>query len=175
MPWPGTFALSRVRAFLRRIPGEMSRLTGQTMAEIQRTASAARALRHRARRVSGVERKSQRDRVSGWPRLDQSHRLALHGHWRHRRRPYRTDRWIGGAVPGATRNALLAAVWLHGRAGELGAETIGEKSFIATDLFEFLPEAMREIADLFTPNLKKRPSRWARIWRPSCRRRLWCC
>jgi len=44
--------------------------------------------------------------------------------------------------------ALLAAVYLHGRAGELGAERRGEKGFIATDLFQFLPEAMREVADL---------------------------
>ena len=58
---------------------------------------------------------------------------------------------IAGLVaqfPNQLENALLAAVYLHGRAGELGAEAIGEKSFMATDLFEFLPEAMREIADL---------------------------
>ena len=58
---------------------------------------------------------------------------------------------IAGLVaqfPNQLENALLAAVYLHGRAGELGAETLGEKSFMATDLFEFLPEAMREIADL---------------------------
>ncbi len=47
--------------------------------------------------------------------------------------------------------ALLAAVYLHGRSGELGAAQLGEKSLIATDLFEFLPEAMREVADLSHP------------------------
>jgi NAD(P)H-hydrate epimerase len=50
--------------------------------------------------------------------------------------------------PKQLETALLSAVYLHGRAGELGAEALGEKSFMATDLFEFLPEAMREIADL---------------------------
>jgi len=58
---------------------------------------------------------------------------------------------IAGLVaqfPDQLEKALLAAVYLHGRAGELGAEAIGEKSFMATDLFEFLPEAMREISDL---------------------------
>ncbi len=58
---------------------------------------------------------------------------------------------IAGLVaqfPDQLETALLAAVYLHGRAGELGAEALGEKSFMATDLFEFLPEAMREIADL---------------------------
>jgi ADP-dependent NAD(P)H-hydrate dehydratase / NAD(P)H-hydrate epimerase len=58
---------------------------------------------------------------------------------------------IAGLVaqfPDQLETALLAAVYLHGRAGELGAEALGEKSFMATDLFEFLPEAMCEIADL---------------------------
>jgi hydroxyethylthiazole kinase-like uncharacterized protein yjeF len=47
--------------------------------------------------------------------------------------------------------ALLAAVYLHGRSGELGAARLGEKSLIATDLLDFLPEAMREVADLSHP------------------------
>jgi ADP-dependent NAD(P)H-hydrate dehydratase / NAD(P)H-hydrate epimerase len=45
-------------------------------------------------------------------------------------------------------NAVLAAVYLHGRAGQLGAAEIGEKALIATDLFRLLPEAMREVAHL---------------------------
>jgi hydroxyethylthiazole kinase-like uncharacterized protein yjeF len=45
-------------------------------------------------------------------------------------------------------SAVLAAVYLHGRAGEIGARELGEKALIATDLFRFLPEAMREVADL---------------------------
>jgi ADP-dependent NAD(P)H-hydrate dehydratase / NAD(P)H-hydrate epimerase len=58
---------------------------------------------------------------------------------------------IAGLVaqfPDQLEAALLAAVYLHGRAGELGAAQLGEKALIATDLFEFLPEAMREVADL---------------------------
>jgi NAD(P)H-hydrate repair Nnr-like enzyme with NAD(P)H-hydrate dehydratase domain len=38
---------------------------------------------------------------------------------------------------------VLAGVYLHGRAGELGAANLGEKPLIATDLFRFLPEAIR--------------------------------
>jgi ADP-dependent NAD(P)H-hydrate dehydratase / NAD(P)H-hydrate epimerase len=53
--------------------------------------------------------------------------------------------------PDQLEAALLAAVYLHGRAGELGAARLGEKSLIATDLFEFLPEAMLEVADLSHP------------------------
>ena len=49
--------------------------------------------------------------------------------------------------PDHLESAVLAAVYLHGRAGELGAAQLGEKALIATDLFEFLPEAMREVAD----------------------------
>ncbi len=44
--------------------------------------------------------------------------------------------------------AIAAAVWLHGRTGELGAATLGEKPLLATDLLQFLPEAMRELAKL---------------------------
>ena len=44
--------------------------------------------------------------------------------------------------------AVLAAVWLHGRAGELAAAQLGEKAVTATDLFTFLPEAMHECARL---------------------------
>ncbi|MCC6392869.1 MAG: NAD(P)H-hydrate dehydratase [Bryobacterales bacterium] len=44
--------------------------------------------------------------------------------------------------------AIAAAVWLHGRAGELGAARLGEKSLIATDLLHFLPGAMHELANL---------------------------
>ena len=47
--------------------------------------------------------------------------------------------------------AVLAAVYLHGRAGELGAAELGERTLLATDLFRFLPEAMREIEKLDQP------------------------
>ncbi len=45
--------------------------------------------------------------------------------------------------PGDLENAVCAAVYLHGLAGELGAAALGEKSLIATDLLRYLPEAMR--------------------------------
>ena len=38
-----------------------------------------------------------------------------------------------------------AAVWLHGRAGELAAEHWGEKSLLATDMLEALPAAIAEL------------------------------
>ncbi|HXF26479.1 MAG TPA: NAD(P)H-hydrate dehydratase [Bryobacteraceae bacterium] len=44
--------------------------------------------------------------------------------------------------------AVLAAVYLHGRAGELGAAELGERCLIATDLFRYLPEAIHECASV---------------------------
>jgi ADP-dependent NAD(P)H-hydrate dehydratase / NAD(P)H-hydrate epimerase len=41
--------------------------------------------------------------------------------------------------------AVRAAVYLHGRSGELGAEELTEKCLIATDLLRFLPRAIHEI------------------------------
>jgi len=40
--------------------------------------------------------------------------------------------------------AVRAAVWLHGRAGELGSEELTEQCLIATDLLHHLPRAIRE-------------------------------
>jgi len=53
-----------------------------------------------------------------------------------------------GQFPDRWESAILAAVYLHGLAGELGAESKGEKSLIATDLLEFLPAAIKACANL---------------------------
>jgi NAD(P)H-hydrate epimerase len=58
---------------------------------------------------------------------------------------------LAAQFPDQFETALLAAVYLHGRSGELGAARRGEKGLIASDLFEYLPEAMREVADLSHP------------------------
>jgi NAD(P)H-hydrate epimerase len=42
--------------------------------------------------------------------------------------------------------AVRAAVWLHGRAGDLGTAEWGDKCLIATDLLRYLPRAMEECA-----------------------------
>jgi NAD(P)H-hydrate epimerase len=49
-------------------------------------------------------------------------------------------------APQEAEAAIAAGVYLHGRAGELGAASLGEQALIATDLLEFLPEAMDECA-----------------------------
>jgi NAD(P)H-hydrate epimerase len=53
-----------------------------------------------------------------------------------------------GQFPTQPEQAILAAVYLHGHAGELGAATRGEKSLIATDLLDFLPAAIQACANL---------------------------
>jgi ADP-dependent NAD(P)H-hydrate dehydratase / NAD(P)H-hydrate epimerase len=48
-------------------------------------------------------------------------------------------------VPPEIGLAVRAAVWLHGRAGELAAEELTEHCVLATDLLTYLPRAIREI------------------------------
>jgi NAD(P)H-hydrate epimerase len=55
---------------------------------------------------------------------------------------------IAGLVaqfPSNASDAVLVAVWLHGRAGDLAKRDLGEKCLIATDLLRYLPEAMRPL------------------------------
>jgi NAD(P)H-hydrate epimerase len=55
---------------------------------------------------------------------------------------------IAGLVaqhPKDWKRAVVAAVWLHGRAGELAGAHWGEESTLATDLLNYLPEAMNEV------------------------------
>ena len=55
---------------------------------------------------------------------------------------------IAGTIAQHTReieHAVAGAVWLHGRAGELASKKFGEQAMLATDLIEFFPEAMNEL------------------------------
>jgi len=44
-----------------------------------------------------------------------------------------------------SKAAIAAAVYLHGLAGEIGAQALGEESLIATDLLRYLPQAMNRV------------------------------
>ena len=45
-------------------------------------------------------------------------------------------------------DAAVLGVWLHGRAGDLAAKEMGEVSMTASDLLDWLPNAIREqVAD----------------------------
>jgi NAD(P)H-hydrate epimerase len=130
-------------------PGEMSRLTGKTIAEIQAD-RIGNARGYATEHGVYLVLKGNRSLIAFpdgpvWINPTGSPSMATGG----------TGDVLTGMIAGLVaqfpkqlESALLAAVYLHGRAGELGAEVLGEKSFMATDLFEFLPEAMREIADL---------------------------
>jgi hydroxyethylthiazole kinase-like uncharacterized protein yjeF len=130
-------------------PGEMARLTSSTVADVQadRIGCARRfAQEHGVYLVL----KGNRSVIASpdgraWINPTGSPAMATGG----------TGDVLTGMIAGLLAQfpdqleaALLSAVYLHGRAGELGAAQLGEKALIATDLFEFLPEAMHEVADL---------------------------
>jgi len=48
-------------------------------------------------------------------------------------------------LPHDIPSAVRAAVWLHGRAGEIAAAELTEQCVLATDLLTYLPQAIREI------------------------------
>jgi hydroxyethylthiazole kinase-like uncharacterized protein yjeF len=129
-------------------PGEMARLTGKAVADIQADRiGTARAFA--SERGVYLALKGNRTIVAApdgrvWINPTGSPAMATAG----------TGDVLTGIIAGLVAQfpnqldaALLAAVYLHGRAGELGAAKLGEKALIATDLFAFLPEAMREAAD----------------------------
>jgi NAD(P)H-hydrate repair Nnr-like enzyme with NAD(P)H-hydrate dehydratase domain len=43
--------------------------------------------------------------------------------------------------------AVIAAVHLHGLAGDVARESVGEHSMVATDLVKALPEAFRRVRE----------------------------
>jgi NAD(P)H-hydrate epimerase len=47
--------------------------------------------------------------------------------------------------PKQAREATTLAVYLHGLAGDLACESLGENSLVATDLLRFLPQAFARI------------------------------
>ncbi len=49
-------------------------------------------------------------------------------------------------MPNDAARAAVVAAYLHGLAGNVAAETMGEHSLVATDLLTGLPEAFRRAA-----------------------------
>lgn len=50
---------------------------------------------------------------------------------------------LAAQFPSRLTEAVLAAAWLHGKAGELAARDLGEMPVIATDLLRYFPQALR--------------------------------
>jgi ADP-dependent NAD(P)H-hydrate dehydratase / NAD(P)H-hydrate epimerase len=132
-------------------PGEMSRLTGKSTKEIQADRLGA-AQELAAGSGATIVLKGDRTVIAfpdgeTWVNPTGSPAMATGG----------TGDILTGMIAGmiaqhppasgqnAWRHALVAAVWLHGRCGELAGEHWGEQATLATDLLNFLPEAMNEI------------------------------
>ena len=127
-------------------PGEMSRLTGKSVKDVQadRVENAQQLAS-----TSGATLVLKGDRTviafpdgGTWINPTGSPSMATGG----------TGDILTGMIAGMVaqhpkdwKRAVLAAVWLHGRCGELGAERWGEESMLATDLLDVLPAAMNEV------------------------------
>jgi NAD(P)H-hydrate epimerase len=146
-------ALEPVRGGRTRVltphPGEMARLTGKTTAEVQADRICAAREYATAHGVTLVL-KGQRTVIgfadgrvwinpTGTPALGTGGSGDI------------LTGMISGLLaqfPKRADEAVAAAVYLHGLAGEIGAREVGEKCLIATDVLRFLPKALEECAGL---------------------------
>ena len=144
-------APGRVRV-LTPHPGEMARLTGKTTAEVQQDrVGTARAFAI-ARAVTLVL-KGERTLLAFpdgrvWINPTGTPALGTGG----------SGDILTGMIsgflaqfPNQPDEAVAAAVYLHGLAGEIGARALGEKSLIATDVLRYLPDAVSLAAALAGP------------------------
>jgi NAD(P)H-hydrate epimerase len=130
-------------------PGEMGRLIGKPVKEVQadRLGVAQQLASH-----SGAVIVLKGDRTviafpdgEAWVNPTGSPAMATGG----------TGDILTGMIAGLVaqhpkdwKRAVIAAVWLHGRCGELAGRHWGEEATMATDLLDFLPEAMNEVRPL---------------------------
>jgi NAD(P)H-hydrate epimerase len=123
-------------------PGEMARLTGKTIEEIQGDrVTAARAFateRHVVLVLKGFRTLIAFPDGRVWINPTGTPALATGG----------TGDILTGTIagflaqfPDRPDRAVAAAVYVHGLAGELGAAELGEKSLVATDLLRYYPAA----------------------------------
>jgi ADP-dependent NAD(P)H-hydrate dehydratase / NAD(P)H-hydrate epimerase len=136
-------------------PGEMSRLTGMSIAEIQ--ANRLEVARNFAREHELiVVLKGHRTLIAApdgtvWVNPTGNPGMATGG----------TGDILTGMVAGLMAQhptqaleAAALAVYLHGLAGDLAAESVGESSMVATDLLRFLPEAFVQARGLNTGEVR---------------------
>ena len=124
-------------------PGEMARLSGSAVADVQRD-RVAFARSFAAEHNCCLVLKGHRTVIAlpdgrAWINATGTPAMATGG----------SGDILTGLIAGLLAQfpeeaAVLAAVWLHGRAGELGAAKLGEHGLIATDLLDYLPEAIRD-------------------------------
>ena len=129
-------------------PGEMSRLTGLSIAEVQ--ADRVRCASTLAQRRGVVLLlKGERTLIAlpdgrVWVNPTGSPAMATGG----------SGDVLTGMIAGMLAQfpktpelAVAAAAYLHGRAGELGAVELTEQAFLAGDLLTFLPDAIHDLYD----------------------------
>ena len=127
-------------------PGEMARLTGMTAAAVQRDRiHVARSFAQEHNLI--VVLKGHRTLIAQpngeiWVNTTGNPGMATGG----------TGDILTGMVagllaqnPGRGLEAVMAAVYLHGAAGDVARDSWGEQSLIATDLVSALPEAIRGV------------------------------
>ena len=124
-------------------PGEMGRLLGHPVGDRLETARAFAQERNVCLVLKGHRTLIARPDGQVFINLSGSPAMATGG----------TGDILTGMIAGMVAQfpdqidpAVRAAVWLHGRSGELGAQELTEKCLIATDLLRFLPHAIHEIA-----------------------------
>ncbi len=127
-------------------PGEMSRLCGKSIKEVQADRLGAA---QRLASTSGATIVLKGDRTviafadgEAWVNPTGAPSMATGG----------TGDVLTGMIAGMVaqhpkewKKAVIAAVWLHGRCGQLGEEKLGQEAMLATDLLEFLPKAIGEV------------------------------
>ena len=130
-------------------PGEMARLTGKTTAEVQADRMGAARAFAEAHWLTLVL-KGQRTVIAFpdgrvWINPTGTPAMGTGG----------TGDVLTGMIAGFLAQfpqhpdeAVAAAVYLHGLAGQIGARALGERSLIASDLLHYLPAAMEECAAL---------------------------
>jgi hydroxyethylthiazole kinase-like uncharacterized protein yjeF len=146
--WGGTAETGRVRV-LTPHPGEMARLAGTTIPEVQKDrlgVARAYAAEHRVILVL----KGQRTVIAfpdgrAWINPTGTPALGTGG----------TGDVLTGMIagllaqfPDRAGQAVAAAVYLGGLSAEIGVRETGEKSFVATDILKYLPRAMEACADV---------------------------
>jgi NAD(P)H-hydrate epimerase len=127
-------------------PGEMARLTGLSIAEVQQDRVGV-ARKFASEHDVVVVLKGHRTLVARpdgevWVNTTGNPGMATGG----------TGDVLTGMVAGMIAQnprqlveAVTGAVYLHGLAGDIACETMGEQSLVATDLVKALPEAFRRV------------------------------
>jgi NAD(P)H-hydrate epimerase len=135
-------------------PGEMARLAGSTVAEVQKDRLGV-ARKFACEHELIVVLKGHRTLVvqadgEAWVNTTGNPGMATGG----------TGDILTGMVAGMIAQhpkqvftALLAAVYLHGLAGDVMRERVGEHSLVATDLLLGLPEAFKRTWEAAQDNL----------------------